>query len=80
MTEKPEELPDDPAYQERFRAATKSLIKAGPELTRGLVSVDIVGAYFSAGVSLARQNLPSLEIADLLRNLADDLDDAPRIN
>lgn len=70
----PEQLPESSEYQKMYRDAVKKLIRAGKKRCRGLHGCDVVGAYFSAGTSLAEKNLPGYDVPALLREIADDLD------
>ena len=60
-------------YHSRFRKSTKNLMKSGKKDCRDLDPIDVIGCYFSAGVSLAQLNMPDFDIASMLHNIADDL-------
>ena len=73
---KAEELPTRRSYQMRFRESVRLLMAAAETRCSGLHGVDVCGAFFAAGVELARQTLPDdYSVADLLRNIASVLDE-----
>ena len=71
----PEQGPESAEYRQKFRESVTKLIKAGKKRCHGLIPEDVVGVYFSAGVTLAERNLPGFDMAAMLREIADDLDE-----
>lgn len=68
----PETLPSDAEYQAAFRRAVDGLVIVGADHCIGLLPCDVVGAFISAGVGLARSN--GIDIAAILRSVADDVE------
>ncbi len=71
----PEELPDTPEYQKKYREAVKKLIRAGKKRCRGLHGTDVIGVYLAAAAGLAERNMPGLDFPGLLRHIADGMDE-----
>ena len=73
---KTESLPCRRSYHENFRQAVHLLMKSAETRCSGLHGVDVCGAFFAAGVELARKTLPDdYSVAELLRNIAATLDE-----